>query len=233
MADLLLMAEPLSLAEARVICGAPHAKGTPFSKTSKMPWLSYSIPAADCNVGSRMAKLSGTVCSGCYALKGSYAWSSTQVALKRRLAAIDDPRWSAAMIVCIADAARVRLAKHADAPFRWHDSGDLQSADHLAAIVEIADALPHVDFWIPTREARLVADYLRDIGPFPANLRVRVSMPLVDGPAPTFKRFPNVSTVSTFDRDGAHNCPSRFQNGECQSCRACWSDASWIDYHLH
>ena len=40
-----------------------------LSKPSKMPGWSYGIPAKECNIGSKLAKIPGTVCHGCYALK--------------------------------------------------------------------------------------------------------------------------------------------------------------------
>ena len=43
-----------------------------FTKTSKMPGLSYSLPAWECKTGSKLRKIKGSVCSMCYALKGNY-----------------------------------------------------------------------------------------------------------------------------------------------------------------
>jgi hypothetical protein len=40
-----------------------------LSKPSKMPGWAYGIPAKECKVGSKLAKIPGTVCHGCYALK--------------------------------------------------------------------------------------------------------------------------------------------------------------------
>ena len=59
-----------------------------LSDTSKMPCKSYNLPAANCRVGSQLTKLSGSVCSDCYALKGRYVFPKTQKALRRRLATI-------------------------------------------------------------------------------------------------------------------------------------------------
>ena len=43
-----------------------------FTKTSKMPGLSYSLPAWACKTGAKLAKIPGTPCFGCYAMKGNY-----------------------------------------------------------------------------------------------------------------------------------------------------------------
>ena len=43
-----------------------------LSRPSKMPSYAWSISARRCNVGSKLAKVKGSVCEGCYALKGRY-----------------------------------------------------------------------------------------------------------------------------------------------------------------
>ena len=41
-----------------------------LTRTSKMPGLSYSLPAWECKTGSKLRKIKGSVCASCYALKG-------------------------------------------------------------------------------------------------------------------------------------------------------------------
>ena len=43
-----------------------------MTRTNKMPGLSYSLPAWECQVGAKLRAVKGSVCSGCYALKGNY-----------------------------------------------------------------------------------------------------------------------------------------------------------------
>ena len=43
-----------------------------FTKTKKMPGLSYSLPAWECKTGAKLVKVPGSVCAGCYAMKGNY-----------------------------------------------------------------------------------------------------------------------------------------------------------------
>jgi len=43
-----------------------------LTRTSKMPGLSYSLPAWECKTGSKLRKVKNSVCSACYALKGNY-----------------------------------------------------------------------------------------------------------------------------------------------------------------
>jgi len=39
-----------------------------LSKPSKMPGWAYGLPAAECKTGSKLVKIPGSVCSGCYAV---------------------------------------------------------------------------------------------------------------------------------------------------------------------
>lgn len=216
-----------------------------LSSPGKMPCHSYGLPAAECNVGSKLRASSTeerpTVCGGCYALKGSYRMYPEVIpAQYRRLetvrAALGDANrrqeWITAMVTLIGWESRESRV------FRWHDSGDIQSDDHLTLIVEVADALPWVTFWIPTREAGTVARWIRANGALPANLTVRQSAALVDH-FPNPDRAVNGRTFSAVAKDsaiptGAHACPAYRQDGECRSCRACWdSTVPVVVYPLH
>ena len=55
-----------------------------FTRTSKMPGLSYSLPAWECKTGSKLRKVKGSVCEGCYALKGCYVFKVVQEAQYKR-----------------------------------------------------------------------------------------------------------------------------------------------------
>ena len=62
-----------------------------LSKPSKMPGFSYNFPATRCITGSKLVKIPGSVCSGCYALKGRYRFSNVKNAMQRRLDSINHP----------------------------------------------------------------------------------------------------------------------------------------------
>lgn len=83
--------------------GAERIAGT-LGKPSKMPGRAYGLPATACKVGSKLAAVPGSVCHGCYALRGNYRYQSVQTAQQRRLAAIDHPQWEDALTFLIADA---------------------------------------------------------------------------------------------------------------------------------
>jgi len=195
-----------------------------LGKPSKMPGLSYGISATLCKVGAALAKIKGSTCEGCYALKANYSYPSVKAAHAKRVAGLTDPQWPEAMIYLIGNSG--------ESYFRWHDSGDLQSFQHLLNIVKIAEALPNVSFWLPTREKGLVNQYLRAFQAFPDNLVVRVSAAMVDAAAPL--GFEHTSTVHNQGKAEGYNCPAQSQGNKCQDCRACWDRTiANVSYHQH
>jgi len=187
-----------------------------LSKPSKMPGWAIGIPAKECNTGSKLVNVKGSVCEGCYALKGCYVFAVVQKAQYKRLEAIQHPDWVQAMATLI-------NSKKPDV-FRWHDSGDVQDVDHLEKIFEVCKLTPSKRHWMPTREA-WIKDHMHKA---PANLVVRFSSPMIDqGPV---KSWPNTSTVSTKSR----TCPAPDNNNECGDCRACWDPlVKNIEYGKH
>jgi len=210
-----------------------------LSNPSKMPSLGTSTPAEKCGVGSRLRAVPGTVCSKCYAHKGSYVWSTTQAAMDRRyslvLAACEDPiegeRWIDAFSFLLNRKLanqRKRIAANPAAPighdaryFRWHDSGDLISAAHLGLISGVAARTPEVSHWLPTRELAAVLAHLRAFGGFPDNLTVRLSAAKIDTPPPAVPGCVGSAVHSEGEPIG-FGCPAYSNDGECGECRACW-----------
>ena len=43
-----------------------------LTRTSKMPGLSYSLPAWACQTGAKLRKIPTSPCFGCYAMKNNY-----------------------------------------------------------------------------------------------------------------------------------------------------------------
>lgn len=197
-----------------------------LSSTGKMPCPSYGLSAHACITGSRLAKIEGSTCSDCYALKNFYGdWNKVlHQAHARRAETLYSPHWVAAMVFIIQ---RKKLEY-----FRWHDSGDIQSFQHLLNIVTVAEKCPETKFWIPTREKKFIRQYLDSFGPFPKNLIVRVSATMVDSPAsPEFK---TTSTVHKDKKPIGFECRSAYQDGECRDCRECWNPRRKnISYHAH
>lgn len=220
-----------SIKEAEAICGT-------LSKPSKMPCFSYSIPAKHCLVGQRMRNVKNSICSKCYALKGFYNMPSTVKAMEKRFLSLQNPYWDKAMTFLIG-------AKEKSGFFRWHDSGDLQSLEHLEDIVQIAKNLPEIKFWLPTREYRIVREYQKKHWPksymgslvarkgFPLNLCVRLSGLMLDGlPPETRHNRHNLPTSGAVAQNW--DCPASKQGNKCLDCRLCWNPYhDHVDYKLH
>ena len=187
-----------------------------FTRTSKMPGLSYSLPAWECKTGSKLRQVKGSVCASCYALKGNYTrYPAIKAAQYRRLEAMKHPDWVQAM------AAVIKRQKW----FRWHDAGDVQDQQHLQKIFEICRLTPETRHWLPTREA-WIKDHLDKA---PVNLVIRFSPPMVNQRAP--ESWPHSSMV--VDK-GFHTCPAPAQGGKCLDCRQCWDpNIKTVSYGKH
>jgi len=59
-----------------------------LSAPNKMPGPSINLPAVACITGAKLAKVRGSTCSGCYALKGRYRFPNVKEAMNRRLASL-------------------------------------------------------------------------------------------------------------------------------------------------
>ena len=187
-----------------------------LSTPGKMPCYSINLPATECKTGAKLARVPGTVCYDCYALKNRYRMPIQQNAMGRRLGALLHPQWVQAMTALITG------HKY----FRWHDSGDLQSVQHLKNIFEVCKNTPDTSHWLPTREAGLMR--LMDPDVVPKNLIIRISATKINSRAPSW--WPWTSTVSTVSK----SCPAPDQGGKCRSCRACWSrDIPNVTYAKH
>lgn len=197
-----------------------------LSNPSKMPGRAYSIPASRCNVGSKLAKVKGSVCEGCYALKGMYRFGNVQSALEKRYQSLADVRWVNSMALLISNQSKDY--------FRWHDSGDIQSIDHLHKIVQVCKLTPDTKHWLPTREYKIVEEYIDQYGSLPDNLIVRLSAHKVDFPAPSklAKRLGVQTSSVVTSKD--FTCPSSKQGNKCLECRACWDKSiANVSYSKH
>ena len=198
-----------------------------LSNTSKMPGLSWGISASLCKTGGKLAQVKGTVCSDCYAMKGSYTmYPAVAIAHGKRIDAYmaDRDAWIAAMIKLI----------DGQECFRWFDSGDLQSVDMLRDILAVCRATPSTKHWIATREVMFVKN--ADI---PANVVIRISDVKPNAKLSTARVnvTGNISQVylrNAQPQAGAHVCPAPTQGGACGDCRACWSKSvTSVTYKIH
>jgi len=200
-----------------------------LSKPSKMPCHGYSITAYACRRGSLLRNVKNSVCQDCYALKNRYVFPNVQAALNKRLyAVLNDPDWTELITELIG-------RKEKSGYFRWHDSGDIQSLSHLSSINKVALSLPHISFWLPTREDDILDEWLinNTIAP---NLAIRVSASMVSQkPAYPAHYRPNKITTSSVGYAKADvHCPASKQGNQCGTCRACWdTTVKSINYIKH
>ena len=174
-----------------------------LSAPGKMPEGSYNLPASACQTGAKLRLVPDTPCHKCYAFKGRYNFPDVKAALARRLKSLMDPRWVEAMTVL------VKGKKH----FRWHDSGDIQSVQHLIKIFEVCANTPQTMHWLPTQERR----YLPINWRYPKNLVIRLSN------AKNNSKPGNAWTHWSTVVDTGGDCPASKQGNQCGDCRRCWN----------
>lgn len=199
-----------------------------LSNSAKMPELSHGTPAAECGVGGKLREKPGSVCFGCYAMKGRCAMPKSVAAQYRRLDAMEHPLWVEAMVYLL----RIDNVKY----FRWFDTGDIPSKKLLLKIFDVCYDTPYTKHWLPTRERRIVEEAMEYM---PANLVIRLSAPMIGG-APvtgpnTSKLFPNTSTVhSKGGKVYGRECPAKHNSNQCGDCRACWDKrVRNVSYEYH
>lgn len=210
-----------------------------LSAPSKMPCQAYNLPASRCVTGSKLAKIVGTICSQCYAMRGNYGFKNVQDCLNRRADSVNDSNWVDAMVTAI-------LGTESSGFFRWHDSGDVQSVEHLRKIVDVCNRTPKIKHWLPTREFAFVRKFLAAGGVIPKNLCVRFSAVMIDGPTPDSAAKACGVCVSGAAREKAHKgasslasqggytCPAPTQGNKCLTCRLCWNKKRFsVTYKKH
>lgn len=214
----------MTVKEAKEITGG-------LSNPSKMPGKSYSLPPKECITGSVLRETSeNSVCRNCYACKGRYNFNNVQNALYKRLNALDNDTWINAMSLLI--------NKEPCKYFRWHDSGDLQSFDHLCRIIKVCQKCPDVKFRLPTKEYTFIFKYLKS-STFPDNLTVRLSAYIVDKDLDIdISTLPLTRSVVITDTGkkpkDAVVCPATTIRHQCGDCRKCWDrDQKCIAYLEH
>ena len=181
---------------------------------TKMPGTTFAICAFACITGSKLAKVEGSICNGCYSIKLQKLRPSVNKGYKKNLfkwQVSNTSNWIDAMVFQIL---RAKVKEH-----RWFDSGDLQSMEMLEAIVKVARKTPEVKHWLPTKEYKIITKYSKT-NTLPANLIVRVSATMIDG-KPS-KAFQNTSTVHRNNEPLGFECKARSRGNACGPCRACW-----------
>lgn len=202
-----------------------------LSNPSKMPWYSWSISAFACNTGGKLREVKGSICEKCYATRGFYQMPNVKEALDRRMVGLKDPAFVEAFTFVLTTLYE-RQRGEKENRFRWHDSGDLQDHEHLTRINEIAKRTPFLVHYLPTKEMKLVREWVKGNTIAP-NLFIKVSHPMIGErfKAPPIKGI-SFSTAGVDDDETLVQCPAAQQGNKCLKCRSCWTAAN-INYHVH
>ena len=199
-----------------------------LSNPSKMPAFGWGISAKKCVTGAKLAKIKGTICSKCYALKGRYVFKNVFNAHEVRRKAIEEIEWVDYMAELLT--LKYKNLDKLKRYHRWFDSGDIQSFGHLMKIFEVCELTPQIRHWLATREYQLINQL--DVKDVPKNLCLRVSAIKVDSKPPTFWKW--TSGVHKDKKAIGRECPAYKQDGECGSCRSCWSrEVKQVSYKEH
>ena len=209
-----------------------------ISKPKKMPGDSFNISAFGCVTGQKLAKIKGSVCYDCYAMKGAYPWPVVQNAMQARLDFLNSANFAVDMAAL--------LNKSRKDTMRWFDSGDVRSVAHCLKIIAVCRLTPNKKHWIPTKERKFWQEALK-IEALPDNAVVRYSATMVDDTPPedwehssavitgytapvgkmceAYRTKKNGEMISHDEYKTAKKEKQlgKIDLGYCGDCRACWS----------
>ena len=220
-----------------------------LSKPKKMPGDSFNISAFGCVTGQKLAKIKGSVCFDCYAMKGAYPWPVVQNAMQARLDFLDSANFAVDMAAL--------LNKSRKDTMRWFDSGDVRSVAHCLKIIAVCRLTPNKKHWIPTKERKFWQEALK-IEALPDNAVVRYSATMIDDTPPedwehssavitgytapvgkmceAYRTKKNGEMISHDEYKTAKKEKQlgKIDLGYCGNCRACWSrQVKTVSYPKH
>lgn len=195
-----------------------------FSKASKMPCRSWSLPALSTCPGSKNS--SGelvSACKGCYATSGHYRYPNVKNPRENNREDWKREDWVDDMVTELDN----------DRYFRWFDSGDVYHPALAEKIYMVMVRTPWIKHWLPTRSYKLtkIKPWLDKMKELP-NVMVRFSSDSISGnygPEHGSTIVPSVDTVTN-----ATICQAYSRDGKCGSCRACWDkNVTVVAYPAH
>lgn len=186
-----------------------------ISKTSKLDgilsWSLQAIETCPASMGDNGQLVAA--CSGCYATTGNYNYPNVKAPRAENKEDWQREGWVADMVQAL-DSSRY---------FRWFDSGDMYAIGLAEKILQVMQATPWCNHWLPTRMAKFpkFAPVLATMQALP-NVMVRFSSDSVNGEHTSA----HGSTIIPTANDAPHNatvCLAYENGGKCSGCRACWN----------
>lgn len=197
-----------------------------LSKASKMPCKSWSLEAlVTCPASKNKDGSLVDACKGCYATTGNYRFPNVKAPR-----AHNKEDWKRESFVS-------EFIQELDTEryFRWFDSGDMYDLRLANKILEIMQATPWVNHWLPTRMHKFAkfAEVIAQMEALP-NVVVRKSSDSVTGGVIEGLTTSTIAPDAASAPEGAKVCEAYTRGGKCGTCRLCWSkDVALVAYPAH
>ena len=197
-----------------------------LSKASKMPCKSWSLQALDtCPASKNKDGSLVDACKGCYATTGNYRFPNVKAPREH-----NREDWKREEFV-----SDFVQALDTERYFRWFDSGDMYDLRLANKILEIMQATPWVNHWLPTRMHKFAkfAEVIAQMEALP-NVVVRLSSDSIDGETISGATTSTICHSAENAPEGATVCEAYTRGGKCGTCRACFSkDVPLVAYPAH
>lgn len=106
-----------------------------------------------------------------------------------------------------------------DKYFRFDAHGELHNIIHLINYVNIVEHNPDTNFSLWTKRKDLIRRYAKECGPFPKNLRLIYSNPVIDKVIPDVPEYFHQTFNNVTDKyDGVQQCTGQ----KCKDCLLCY-----------
>jgi hypothetical protein len=208
---------------------------------------SFSLHFDDCPGSCALLKFKNSACTHCYARKehqgNSHYW--TQLKWRNNKKLLEENFFVASIVYRIPQNCKV---------FRWFSCGDLQDFHCLRKICMAADIRSDVQFWLPTRQYKIVEQVKQKYGDFPNNLHIRLSRNFLnqkrrinkdfrESVVVDYTKFPGIlnktkteaeKILTEFFNEPTTLCSVSAEAGRvgCQGCIDCLKDIPLIAYYL-
>ena len=197
-----------------------------LSKASKMPCKSWSLQALDtCPASKNKDGSLVDACKGCYATTGNYRFPNVKAPREH-----NRKDWKREEFV-----SDFVQALDTERYFRWFDSGDMYDLRLAKKILQIMQATPWVNHWLPTRMHKFekFAGVIAEMESLP-NVVVRLSSDSIDGETISGATTSTICHSVETAPEGATVCEAYTRGGKCGTCRACFSkDVPVVAYPAH